>query len=286
MVESDTCCIDVLTQVSAATKALQSAAALESGSQHTITRSIVEAAGGHLAAVHFQTADGLGASAIVDGHQVFVGRPQFVVQHAQCAGIQMPSHSAGTVVAVGWGGAVRGFITLADTIKEGSATAIAQLKAQGLRPVLLTGDSAAVAGSVAHEAGITDVITKVLPAQKVRVVEDSKARGHRVATDSTMPLRRLSLIGIAMSSGAAAAISASDITLIRSDLADVSDAIALSRRTLRTIEPTSSPAFAYNVAAIPLAVSGVLNSMYASAAVTFSSLIVVGNSLRLCRFGR
>lgn len=109
----------------------------------------------------------------------------------------MPSHSAGTVVTVGWDGAVRGFITLADTIKESSARAIAQLKAQGPRPVLLTGDSGAVAASVAHEAGITDVISEVLPARKVRVVEDLNARGHRVAmwaTASTMRLRWLLLI--------------------------------------------------------------------------------------------
>ncbi|MEO6957615.1 MAG: hypothetical protein ABI137_12795 [Antricoccus sp.] len=169
MVESDTYRIDVLTQVSAATKELQSVAAAESVSQHPIARSIVEAAAGHQASIEFQTADGLGASAIVDGHRAFVGRRQFLVQHGQRAGIQMPSRAAGTLVAVGWDCAICG-----------------------------------------HRSG------RLLPARKVRVVEDSKAGGHRVAMvgDGLKEVAALATadLGIAMSNGADAGQSAQVIS--------------------------------------------------------------------------
>ena len=169
--------------------------------------------------------------------------------------------AAQTKIAVGWDGELRGYITLADAIKPSSKAAIAQLKAQGLRPVLLTGDNRRVAEAVARKVGIApeDVFAEVMPEDEVDELKE-------------------------LQEGADAAIEASDITLVRVDLRQVSDAIALSRKTLGTIKGNLFWAFAYNVAAIPLAASGLLNPMYAGAAMPMSSLFVVGNSLRLKRY--
>ncbi len=269
---------------------LRYAAAVESGSDHPIARSIVAAAQGLAtpAATAFTTYDGLGVTAQVDGHLVAVGRPAFLGQ--QGFSLIETANETRTTIAVGWDGEVRGCIALADPIKPSSARAIAQLIGQGMRPVLLSGDSAAVANAVAAEVGIAahDVYAEVMPAEKVDKIQELQKAGHRVAMvgDGLNDAAALATadLGIAMGSGADAAIKASDIALVRADLTQVGDAIALSRRTLGTIKGNLFWAFAYNVAAIPLAASGLLNPMYAGAAMAFSSLFVVGNSLRLRRY--
>ena len=274
----------------AADDILRYAAAVESGSDHPIARSIVAAAHGLTMpdATAFTTYDGLGVTAQVDGQLVAVGRPSFLAQ--QGFSLRDARIETRTTIMVGWDGEVRGCIALADPIKPTSSRAIAQLIGQGMRPVLLSGDSTAVANAVAAEVGIAaqDVYAEVMPADKVDKVRELQKAGHRVAMvgDGLNDAAALAAadLGIAMGSGADAAIKASDITLVRADLTQVGDAIALSRRTLATIKGNLFWAFAYNVAAIPLAASGLLNPMYAGAAMAFSSLFVVGNSLRLRRY--
>jgi Cu+-exporting ATPase len=191
-------------------------------------------------------------------------------------------------VCVGWDGQVRGVLAVSDTVKPTSAAAVARLRGMGLRPVLLTGDGAKAARTVAAEVGIAEVIAGVLPAGKVDAIKRWQQAGHVVAMagdgiNDAAALAQADL-GLAMGTGTDAAIEASDLTLVRGDLLAVPDAIALSRRTLRTIKANLFWAFGYNAAAIPLAALGYLNPLIAAAAMAFSSVFVVTNSLRLRRF--
>jgi Cu+-exporting ATPase len=191
-------------------------------------------------------------------------------------------------VLVAWDGEARGLVSVADTLKPTSAKAVAAYRELGLRPVLLSGDSTAAAEHLGRQLGITDVIAQVSPADKVAVIRDLQSSGATVAMvgDGVNDAAALaqSDLGIAMGSGTDAAIAASDLTLMGSDPVHAADAIRLSRVTLRRIKGNLFCAFAYNVAAIPIAAAGLLNPMIASAAMAFSSVFVVSNSLRLRRF--
>lgn len=288
--------VDVIVEPGAdRTRLLRLAGALEAASEHPIGRAIAQAAkaeAGTLPAVDdFVNHPGIGVEGIVDGHRVRVGRATMFAEATSTRdhSIHGSHEEAGrTVVTVGWDGAVRGVLVVADAVRPTSAAAVEQLKALGLTPVLLTGDNAAVARHIAREVGIDEVIAEVLPAQKAEVVARLQSEGRTVAmvgdgVNDAPALARADL-GIAMGTGTDAAIEASDITLIRGDLRSAVDAIRLSRRTLRTIRTNLFWAFAYNVAAIPVAALGLLNPMLAGAAMALSSVFVVGNSLRLRGF--
>jgi len=232
----------------------------------------------------------------VGDHMVAVGRAAWVAEMVGVDGIPAPlaagidaaEAEGATVVAVGWSGAVRGGLVVADAIRPTSARAIALLRQLGLTPVLLTGDNARSAEVVAAAVGIDEVRAHVLPEDKVAVIRDLQVTGRSVAmvgdgVNDAAALAQADL-GIAMGAGTDAAIEASDITLVRSDLMSAVDAIRLSRRTLRTIKGNLFWAFAYNVAMIPLAAVGLLSPLFAGAAMAFSSVFVVANSLLLRRF--
>jgi Cu+-exporting ATPase len=284
---------------------LRLAAAVEDASEHPVGAAIAAGAaerlrdapgGGTLPAVEsFASAQGLGVWGVAGGHAVALGRrdwleSQWALQVPAClAARAADAEAAGqTVVFAGWDGAVRGVLAVADTIRPTSAQAVRRLRAMGLRPVLLTGDNEAAARSVAAAVGIDEVIAGVLPAGKVEVIRRLQQAGRVVAmagdgVNDAAALAQADL-GLAMGTGTDAAIEASDLTLVRGDLLAVPDAIALSRRTLATIKGNLFWAFGYNTAAIPLAALGFLNPLIAAAAMAFSSVFVVTNSLRLRRF--
>ncbi|MGW5470884.1 heavy metal translocating P-type ATPase [Streptomyces chartreusis] len=279
---------------------LRLAGALEHASEHPIARAVADGALQKLGSLptpeDFANVPGLGVQGIVDGHAVLVGRERLLEEWA----MELPealrqaksdAEAAGrTAIAVAWDGEARAVLEVADAVKETSPEAIRRLRALGLTPILLTGDNDAVARSVAREVGIApeDVIAEVLPQDKADVVKRLQGEGRSVAmvgdgVNDAAALAQADL-GLAMGTGTDAAIEAGDLTLVRGDLRVAADAIRLSRRTLGTIRSNLFWAFAYNVAALPLAAAGLLNPMIAGAAMAFSSVFVVGNSLRLRSF--
>ncbi|MGC5009209.1 heavy metal translocating P-type ATPase [Streptosporangium sp. DT93] len=273
---------------------LRLAGALEAASEHPVARAVARAANSTAEVEDFVNIEGLGVQGVVDGHAVLVGRPRLFAEWSQALPASLEEEldraraRGETAVVAGWDGEVRAVLTVADEIKPTSAEAVAALRALGLRPVLLTGDNEAVARRVAEAVGIDEVIADVLPADKVDVVKRLQSEGRVVAmigdgVNDAAALAQADL-GMAMGTGADVAIEASDLTLVRGDLRVAADAVRLSRRTLRTIRGNLFWAFAYNVAAIPLAASGLLTPMIAGGAMALSSVFVVSNSLRLRRF--
>ena len=277
------------------------AGAVEHASEHPVARAVAGAAaerhGPPAPVTAFRNERGLGVRGLVDGVEVLVGRPSWL---AATLGVP-PSDAAwladfvehwetrgATVVGVAWAGEVRGAVAVADAIRPTSREAIAQFRRLGIEPVLLSGDNARTARAVADEVGISDVTAEVLPADKVDVVRALQAQGKVVAmvgdgVNDAAALVQADL-GIAMGSGSDVTVEASDLTLVRTDLLAAVDAIRLSRRTYGTIRGNLFWAFAYNVCMIPLAALGMLNPLLAGAAMAFSSVFVVANSLRLRRF--
>ena len=266
------------------------AAAVEHAAEHPIARAVAAAglaaagARGLPEATEFRALPGLGARSTVDGHDVVVGRPALLRE----LGVEVPERAAAANVAVAWDGRYRGLLTVSDTVKPTSSDAVARLRLLGMRPVMLTGDSAANAAGVAREVGIDDVVAEVLPDGKVAAVRRLREAGAVVAMvgDGVNDAAALAAadLGIALGTGTDVAIEASDLTLVRGDLGLVPDAIGLSRATLGTIRGNLFWAFAYNVAAVPLAAAGLVTPVLAAGAMALSSLFVVGNSLRLLRF--
>jgi Cu+-exporting ATPase len=276
---------------------LRFAAAVEAASEHPIARAIAQAGmqQGPLPEVaDFSSSAGLGAQGLVEGRRVVLGRPAMLAEMALTipdelgAAMDRAGERGDTAVLVASDGSVRGLITLADKVKPTSAQAVRELRALGLRPVLLTGDNAAVASAVAREVGIDEVIAGVLPHEKVQEIQRLQAEGRAVAMagDGVNDAAGLaqSDLGLAIGTGTDAAIQAGDLTLMSGDLLAAVTAIRLSRATLRTIKGNLFWAFAYNILGLPLAALGLLNPMVAGAAMAFSSVFVVTNSLRLRRF--
>jgi P-type Cu+ transporter len=306
-----------------AAELLRLAGALEDASEHPIARAIARGARERAGAgapplpvpEHFENLAGVGVRGTVEGRHIHIGRAGTGVETEAGVGTDtgvgteapLPSglaaakaeaEAAGrTAVTITWDGAVRGVLTVADTVKDTSAQAVRELRALGLTPVLLTGDNRAVAEAVAHSVGIGgteggslagSVIAEVLPEEKAGQVRRLQAEGRTVAMvgDGVNDAAALATadLGLAMGTGTDAAIEAGDLTLVRGDLRVAADAIRLARRTLSTIKGNLWWAFGYNVAALPLAAAGLLNPMIAGAAMAFSSVFVVTNSLRLRRF--
>ncbi|MFF5708030.1 heavy metal translocating P-type ATPase [Streptomyces sp. NPDC012756] len=270
------------------TELLRLAGALEHSSEHPVARAIAAGAAercGELPTPKtFENVPGLGVRGSVDGRLVLVGRAALLAAE----GVEAPATTEPGAVHVAWDGVARGTLTVADTVKDTSAEAVARLRALGLRPVLLTGDHRAVAEAVAAEVGVDEVIAEVLPEEKAEVVRRLRDEGRTVAMvgDGVNDAAALATadLGLAMGTGTDAAIEASDLTLVRGDLRVAADAIRLARRTLATIRGNLGWAFGYNLAALPLAAAGLLNPMIAGLAMAFSSVFVVSNSLRLRRF--
>ena len=277
---------------------LRLAGALEDASEHPIAQAVAAAARERLGALPavegFENRRGRGVQGVVDGHTVVAGRPTLLADEGsplpeplQQAMAEAESRGQ-TVIAVAWDGKARAVLAVADTVKPTSADALRALKELGLEPILLTGDNEAVARAIAAEVGIEKVIAGVLPEQKVDEVRRLQAEGRRVAMvgDGVNDAAALAAadLGLAMGTGTDAAIEASDLTLVSGDLRVAADGIRLARKVLRTIRGNLFWAFAYNVSAIPLAAAGLLNPMLAGAAMAFSSVFVVSNSLRLRTF--
>ncbi|MFI8876043.1 heavy metal translocating P-type ATPase [Streptomyces sp. NPDC055243] len=283
---------------------LRLAGALEHASEHPVARAVAAGAAaelglpvGALPAVEgFENVAGSGVRGTVEGHRVLVGRERLLADAGvegltSVTALKAEAEAAGrTAVLVAWDGEARGVLTVADAVKDTSAEAVRELRALGLAPVLLTGDNQAVARAVARAVGIDadSVYADVLPEDKVDVVRRLRSEGKVVAMvgDGVNDAAALATadLGLAMGTGTDAAIEASDLTLVRGDLRGAADAIRLSRRTLATIKGNLFWAFGYNVAALPLAAAGLLNPMIAGAAMAFSSVFVVTNSLRLRNF--
>jgi Cu+-exporting ATPase len=272
--------------------------AIEDASEHPIARAIAAGARTELGALppvaSFASEPGLGVRGRVDGHAVRAGRASYLADD----GVAVPdgllaarddAEARGcTAVLVAWDGRAQGLVAVSDTVKDTSPDAVARLRALGLDPVLLTGDNERTARAVAGAVGIERVIAGVLPAGKVGVIRELQDRGNVVAmvgdgVNDAAALAQADL-GISMGTGTDVAIEAGDLTLVRGDLRVAADAVRLSRRTLGTIRGNLFWAFAYNVAAVPLAAAGLLNPMIAGAAMALSSVFVVSNSLRLRRF--
>jgi P-type Cu+ transporter len=287
-----------------AAELLRLAGAVEEASEHPVGAAIAAAASSRLApgatlpaVTGFANTRGLGVSGTAEEHMVALGRPSWLAQtwdmklSPVLADQAADAEAVGdTVVFCGWNGQVRGFFAVADAVAATSAEAVARLRRQGLRPMLLTGDNAKAAHAAAEAVGIdsADVVAGVLPEGKLAAVRRLQRDGHVVAmvgdgVNDAAALAQADL-GLAMGTGTDVAIEASDLTLVRGDLRAVPDAIALSRRTLSTIKGNLFWAFGYNALAIPVAASGLLNPMIAAAAMAFSSVFVVTNSLRLRRF--
>ena len=277
---------------------LRYAGAVEQASEHAVAAAISSAAATEAGplpqAEAFKALPGLGARGTVGGREVIVGREKLFAER----GIGVPSGLAAqcraweqagcTTVLIGWDGAVRGAVAVADTVKPSAAAAVAELRGLGLHPILLTGDNEATARAVAAAAGIDEVIAGTLPAGKAAVIRDLQARGRSVAMVgdgvNDAPALAAADLGLALGSGTDVAICAADLILLRDDLQVVADAIKLARGTFRTIRRNLAWAFGYNLVALPFAALGFLNPIVASAAMTLSSVFVVWNSLRLQRF--
>lgn len=278
---------------------LRLAGALEDASEHPIAQAIARGATEELDVTlpevkDFRNLEGKGVTGVVDGRSVLVGRQSLLDEFSVAPDpmldkVKRAAESNGqTAVLAAWDGAIRGVLVVADRVKPTSAEAVQQFRTLGLTPILLTGDNEAVARHIAGEVGIDEVFAEVLPSEKSAVVARLQREGRTVAmvgdgVNDAAALAQADL-GLAMGTGTDAAIEASDLTLVRGDLRGAADAIRLSRRTLGTIKGNLFWAFAYNVAAIPLAALGLLNPMLAGAAMAFSSVFVVGNSLRLRSF--
>src|SRR4051812_15918976 len=278
-------------------EALRLVGALENASEHPIAQAIARAGGaaGALPRVEgFANREGLGVEGVVEGHALIVGRPALLADWAMPlspdldAARRAAEARGQTAIAAGWDGKATAVFVVADTVKESSAEAVASLKALGLRPVLLTGDTETTARAVAAEVGIGEVIAEVLPGDKADVVRRLQAEGRVVAMVgdgvNDAPALAQADLGLSIGTGTDVAIEASDLTLVSGDLRAAADAIRLSRATLRTIKQNLGWAFGYNLAAVPLAAVGLLNPVIASLAMVFSSLSVVSNALRLRRF--
>jgi Cu+-exporting ATPase len=279
---------------------LRLAGALEDASEHPIARAVADAArdrtGSPLPSVEgFSNHEGQGVSGVVEGRAVVVGRRTWLeTEWSQTpsaillAAAEQAELAGQSPIWIGWDGQLRGVLVVADTIKSTSAHAIGQLRELGLRPILLTGDNARAAHSVAAQVGIEEVVADVLPADKVALIRRLQSEGRVVAMvgDGVNDAAALAAadLGLSMGTGTDVAIEASDLTLVRGDLSAAVDAIRLARRTLKTIKGNLFWAFAYNIAALPLAAFGLLNPLIAGAAMAFSSIFVVSNSLRLRNF--